>query len=386
MKIAYLATDPVTAFRFMDGQLGYMKQQGFDVTLISAPGSLLERTAAREGVRAIGVPMAREPSPLRDAKALAELSVVLRRLRPTIVNAGTPKAGLLGVAAARLVGVPIVVYLLRGLRFEGTRGAKRLMLAASEHVAGTLAHRVFVNSESLRARFTAMGCAPLDKTWVPANGSSNGVDAPRFIPTPERVRWGRAERERLGFPADAVVAGFVGRFTRDKGIVELLGAFSRASQREPRLRLLLVGDHDPTDPLPPDARRMLTEDLRIRVTGFVEEPAALYSVMDLFVFPSHREGFPNAPLEAASAELPVIACRATGTLDAVVPGVTGTLVNVGDEGALAHAMCSYATDPTLRRNQGRAGRQRAERDFGREQVWSALADEYRRLLAQHGLA
>src|SRR5687767_7527399 len=103
----------------MDGQLGFMKRSGFDVTVITSPGPLLHAAAQREGVNAIAVPMSREVSPLADMVALARLTWVLRRLRPTIVNAGTPKAGLLGVMAARLAGVPDIVYLLRGLRFEG---------------------------------------------------------------------------------------------------------------------------------------------------------------------------------------------------------------------------------------------------------------------------
>lgn len=382
MKLVYVATDPVTAYRLMDGQLGYMQRNGFDVTVITAPGPLLERAAEREGVRALAVPMSRAPAPWQDALALARLTREFRRLRPTIVNAGTPKAGLLGVLAARAARVPVVVYLVRGLRFEGARGAIRLILAASEHVAGGCADRVIVNSESLRRRFVALGCAPLGKTWVPGSGSSNGVDAGRFAPNAERRSWALNERARLGLGADAIVAGFVGRFTRDKGLVELLAAFRQASAVEPRLRLLLVGDHDATDPLPAEAARFIAEDPRVLTTGFVDEPARYYNLMDLFLFASHREGFPNAPLEAAAAELPVLACAATGTVDAVVDGQTGTLVKVADERALTEGLLRYARDPELRALHGRGGRLRVESDFTQEHVWAELAAAYRRFADQ----
>src|SRR5262245_48305260 len=150
----------------MDGQLGYMQRRGFDVTVVAAPGSLLEQTAEREGVKAVAVPMSRELSPVADLLALARLVRVFRELRPDVVNAGTPKAGLLGVTAARLSGVPVVVYLLRGLRFEGASGGKRLLLAAAEHVAGRLSARVFVHSGCQRARLTALGWETTERAWV----------------------------------------------------------------------------------------------------------------------------------------------------------------------------------------------------------------------------
>jgi len=385
MKLVYIATDPITAFRLMDGQLGFMRSRGFDVTVITAPGPLLQRAAEREGVRAIAVPMTRDLSPLADVGALWRLTRTLKKLAPDIVNAGTPKAGLLGVLAAQLSGVKVVVYLLRGLRFEGARGAKRLLLAATEHVAGGVADRVFVNSGSLRDRFVALGCAPAAKAWVPAHGSSNGIDVERFAPNAEKREHAARERRRLGIADDALVVGFVGRFTRDKGLVELLQAFQQAAEREPRLRLLLIGDHDETDPLPAATRQSIAGDSRIVCTGFVDEPAAYYALMNLFAFPSYREGFPNAPLEAAAAGLPVVGFRATGTIDAIVDGETGALVEREDNDGFARAILRYAGSAQLREVHGSAGQRRVTRLFSREVVWTALEAEYRRLAAAAGV-
>jgi glycosyltransferase involved in cell wall biosynthesis len=378
--LVYIATDPLTAFRLMDGQLAELRRRGFRVSVVTGPGEMLEQVATREGVDVYPIPMRRDVSPGADVVSLWRLVRLLRRLRPDLVNAGTPKAGLLGSIAARACGVPVVVYLLRGLRFEGTRGAKRLLLAFTEHISGAMAHRVFCNSASLREEFVALGCAPYAKTFVPGNGTSNGVETERFAPTEAGRQWARAERARLGIPEGALVVGFVGRLARDKGVHELMLAFRELLAAGVNAHLLLVGDEDATDPLPPELSSLLRHEPRAHLTGFIKEPSRYYAVMDVFAFPSYREGFPNAPLEAAAAELPCVAFRATGTVDAIVDGVTGTLVTAKDWRALAAALRRYADEPELRKRHGLAGRERVRRLFAREVVWAALDQEYRRLL------
>jgi glycosyltransferase involved in cell wall biosynthesis len=384
-RVAYLATDPVTAFRLLDGQLAYLRRQGFDVTVIAGPGELLDRVAEREQVAVHAVRMSREIDPWRDTLALVELVRLLARLKPDLVNAGTPKAGLLGVLAARLARVPIIVYLLRGLRFEGANGVTRLASVAAEHVCGTLSHRVFCNSASLRARFVALGCAPAARTFVPAFGSSNGVDVERFSASIEARAWAERERRRRNIAKDAFVVGFVGRFTRDKGISELIQSFERVTARLPTAHLLLVGDHDATDPLSATAQNWLRNAANVTVTGFEREPGRYYAMMDVLAFPSYREGFPNVPLEAGAAALPCVAFRATGTVDALIDGTTGVVVAAGDIESFANALLRYAADGDLARAHGEAARARVAAQFRRELVWEAIAAEYRRLLAGAGL-
>jgi len=142
----------------------------------------------------------------------------MRALRPTITNVGTPKAGLLGGCAAWLTGVPHRCYTLRGLRFETSTGVRRRILAFAERMACYFAHRIICVSQSLREKAIVYGLASPERTVVFGAGSSNGVDASRFEPTPERTKLAAELRFGLGIPPQAPVLGFVGRLTRDKGI------------------------------------------------------------------------------------------------------------------------------------------------------------------------
>jgi len=356
-----------------------MRRAGFEVAIACAPGSDLDYVAQREEVEVFAVRMQREIAPWSDLRSLLELYRVMKRWRPDVVNSGTPKAGLLGGLAACLSRVPARIYVLRGLRLETVAGLQRLILLATERTAAACAHEVIAVSSGLAERFVELDLAPAEKVRVLGAGSSNGVPVDRFAsPDPGEIE---ALRERLGLEEGCPVVGFVGRFTRDKGIVKLIGAYRRLHSRLPDARLLLVGDFEKGDPVPQETRRLIESDLAIHRTGFLADVAPAYALMDVLAFPSYREGFPNAPLEAAAAGIPVVGYRATGTVDAVLDGETGILVGAGDVGGLTEALLLYLRDPARRARDGLAGRQRAQEEFAPEMIWKALLREYDRLLA-----
>jgi glycosyltransferase involved in cell wall biosynthesis len=233
--------------------------------------------------------------------------------------------------------------------------------------------------------YAEQGFASPQKLVVFGSGMLNGLPAERFQPetfTPEQIE---ALRQRLGIPANAFVLGFVGRFVRDKGLSELYEAFEKVREHHPHVHLLLIGDFERGDPLPAKLRERLQNDPQITLAGFVVDAAPYYQLMDLHVLPSYREGFPNAPMEAAAAEVPTVGFVATGMGDAVVHGETGMLVPRGDNAALTAAIERYICDASLRRQHGRAARQRVETEFAQLPVWNAIFAEYVRLLHEQGI-
>lgn len=381
-RLLYITTHGKAALGLMRGQLATVSERGFDVTVAASPSWELDEVTEREGVPTIGVPMNREISPFQDLVALYRLVRVMKQVRPDIVNAGTPKAGLLGMLAARIANVPARIYVLRGLRLETTSGLKRLLLKTTERIASACAHQVVCVSDSMRQVYVAQKLAPAWKCMLPGRGSSNGIDVSRFEKTDERFQTARDIRRKLGIPLDAPVVGFVGRLTRDKGIVDLTEAFRAVQKTHPDVRLLLVGEFESGDPVPPDTINSLRANPAVCVAGFSKDPSDFYSVMDLFAFPSYREGFPNVPLEAAAASIPVIGFAATGTVDAVVNGKTGTLVPLGDVPGLANAISTYLSNDLIRFQHGRAGFERAKNEFRNEVIWDAMCNLYTSMLPE----
>lgn len=369
----------------LDGQLAFMRERGFDVYLLCAGDEKARDFCEREGARLLDVPMRREVSPFSDLRALLEIVRALRRTRPAVVNAGTPKAGLLVTVGAWLSRVPCRVYTLRGLRLETTSGGLRAALGLCERIACRLADRVVCISPSLLARCRELGLFPEGKGKVLGDGSGNGVDTERFARTPENERRARQLRVRLGIQSGARVVGFVGRVVRDKGIRELVEAWLLLRERYPDLHLLVVGPFEGGDPIPTATRRVLESDRRIHLTGHLEDLPPAYAALDILVVPTHREGFGNVFIEAAAMEVPAVGTRVVGCVDAVADGVTGTLVPPRDPPALARAIRAYLDRPELAASQGRQGRERVLRSFRRETVWQNLFDEYVALLAAKGL-
>jgi glycosyltransferase involved in cell wall biosynthesis len=378
-RIAHIMTVP-ESLGFLRGQIAFMKARGHALHAITSPGPLLDEFAREYDIPTHAVEMPRRITPLDDLRALSQLMATLRAIQPDIVHAHTPKGGLLGMLAATLAGIPLRIYHMRGLPMVTATGIRRALLTGAERVSCGLAREVICVSHSLREVALDLDLVEPDKIHVLLGGSGNGVDAHQRF-NPERHAHERsALRAELTIPQDATVVSFVGRLVRDKGVVELAQAWAALKADYPDAYLLIAGPEEERDAVPAHILDQLRRDPHVRMLGFVRDTPRVYAASDLLVLPTYREGFPNAPLEAAAMGLPVVATRIPGCIDAVDDGVTGLLVPPRDPQALTHAIGRYLDDPMMRVQHGQAGRARMLTDFDQRALWGALADRYEQLL------
>ncbi|WP_433802904.1 glycosyltransferase [Actinomycetospora sp. CA-084318] len=382
--VVYAVSVAATATSLLRGQLGAMVARGHRVAVVCSPGGGMEEFARAEGVEFHPLPMTRGLLGPGDLVSFLRAVRLLRRLRPAVVNAATPKAAFVIGLAAAVARVPVRVYSLWGLRLEGERpgGWRHRLLFVAEWVTSRAATVVLCAGPELRDKAVALGVHAGRRCVVLGEGSTNGVDLDYFA-APGAIA--RADLRRAqDLDPDTVVFGFIGRSTADKGVGALVEAFRGMSSRTPRL-LALIGPADDTDPLPAATTVAIELDPSIRHVGYVPDLRTWLHAFDVLVLPTRREGLPNVLLEAGAAGLPAVTTTATGCRDAVEEGRTALVVPIDDPVALGRALDRLADDAALRAAMGAAARDHVTRRFDEKAVWAAVADFYDHELARTDL-
>jgi glycosyltransferase involved in cell wall biosynthesis len=383
LRLLVMTTVPETIESFFQRQIGLLSQSGFEVHAVCAPGRELPGLESRQGVAMYRVPMERRPDPWRDAVSLLRLYRLMRRLRPDIVHAHTPKAGLLGMMAARGAGVRVRLYTIHGLPLMTRKGTWRRVLAFAERTSCALATRVYSVSPSLETVATEMSLCRADKVSTIGDGSCAGIDVERFRSSDDVRRRATELRLSCRVPQDALVLSFVGRIARDKGIAILASAWSRIAEQFPHVHLLLAGVEDSSDRVPESVLRELRNHDRVHFTDdWVGDMPALYAATDIVVLPTFREGLPQVALEAGAMGVPVVSTRVPGVVNAVQDGVTGLLVPAGESAPFADAVRRLIEDAALRTALGSAAREFVGARFSEQRVNQLWISEYRKLVSQ----
>src|SRR5690554_2390934 len=383
-KLIRITTIPLSLELLLEGQLEFM-QNHFDVVAISSDKEELKRLGKEKGYDTYHVEMTRQITPLSDLKAVFKLYKYFKREKPTIVHTHTPKAGIVGMMAAWLTGVPHRLHTVAGLPLMETTGVKRKVLNFVEKLTYRWATAVYPNSNVLYEFIVSENLAKPKKLKVIGQGSSNGIDTQYFNPvlfTEAR----KTLRKELHIPEDSFVFVFVGRLVRDKGINELVKAFQKLnSQQETKSTLLLVGFLETElDPLHPDVLEAIETDPNIIAVGYQQDVRPYLAASDALAFPSYREGFPNVVMQAGAMGLPTIATDINGCNEIVIPNINGLLIPPKNTETLKKAMQEMITNFDLYQQLQRNAREKITSRYERQDVWEALLATYQSLIDKEG--
>lgn len=375
-KIIRATTVPGSLETFCNGLLQELQTEGYNVVAVSSPGPEMETIRTREGVRTVAVPMERRMAPLKDLKSLWGLIRVFRREKPTMVHSMTPKAGLLCMMGAWFCRVPVRVHTFTGLVFPTAKGMTQKILIFTDRLTCACATHVIPEGEGVKAdlqnyRITRK---PLH---VLGHGNVRGIDLEHYDRTPEVM----SEAAKISKPGVFTFI-FVGRLVGDKGINELVDAFSRLNNEISATRLILVGGMEENlDPLKPETIRKIKANPAIDEVGRQDDVRPWFAASDALVFPSYREGFPNVVIEAGAMGLPSIVTDINGSREIIIDGKNGVIIPPHDSEALYQAMRDFVSDRERTSKMAGNARPLIASRYEQTYVRRCLKDFYRQILS-----
>lgn len=382
-KLVRVTTVPISLKVLLRQQLKFMSAH-FDVLAVSSPGLVLDEVRIAEGVRTAPVEMTRAITPVNDLKALWRLYRLFKKEHPAIVHTHTPKAGLLGMMAARLAGVPIRLHTVAGLPLMENKGIRKKILEWAERLTYTCATRIYPNSGKLAAFLMDKGFCDAQKLQVLGNGSSNGIDTDFFQKNDALTMAAGTLREQLSLKEDDFIFVFIGRLVRDKGIEELVTAFAELEKQYAGIKLLLVGPYEPElDPLSAATIDTIATNEAIIQVDFQQDIRPWLMISQVLVFPSYREGFPNVPMQAGCFHVPAIVTNINGCNEIIEHEHNGLVIPVKNMEALRDAMERLMTNKALYNHLKTHARQLITERYDQKHFWDLLLNEYQDQLNKH---
>lgn len=359
------------------GQLNYFHQKGYKTYLMSPLSDRSTAFCKNENCEHLIINIEREIAPANDLKTLLQIFKTFKKVKPDIVNFGTPKVSLLGLMAARILGVKKRIYTCRGFRFEHETGMKRKILIAMEKITAACAHEVICISPSVKELGIKNGIFSSEKVIVINKGSSNGVNLELFNPLNQLYIDKKQDIINKYELKDKFIYGFLGRLVDRKGINELYNVFCKIYEENQNTRLLLVGPFE-TDQI---ADKNLLEKINkhpgiVNIGRVLQDEVPPYILaLNVFVLPAWWEGFGNVLVQAAAMGIPTISTTGTGTCDAVEHNFNGFLIEPKAEDQLYEVMEKLYLQKDLAEQFGKNGLVWAK-NFDREIIWKGLDTSY----------
>ncbi len=378
MKVAHVTTIDASLRYLLLHQMQAIQAEGHEVFGISSDGEDVQVLVAG-GIGHFSAPLTRAMRPLADLRALVALTRIMRREKFTVVHTHTPKGGLLGQYAALFAGVPVRVHTIHGLYVPGHASPRaRFVFIALERITMLFSqHNFSQNPEDIPTAIREKISAPEKLELI-----GNGIDISAFDPALYSAEARAEKRRSLGLTPEHLVVGMVARLVTEKGYREMFQAAREIKAREPRARFVFIGQFEPDKPdaIEADALRENGIDDVAQFLGHRNDVPELLSTMDVLTLPSYREGFPRSVMEGAAMGMPTVVTDIRGCRQTVEDGVTGIVIPAKDASALARALLSLLADPVKRAEMGKAGREKALREFDERVVFERILRRYRTLL------
>lgn len=384
-KLIRITTVPISFKVLLKGQHRFMSDNGFEVVGISSNGEEIQSLEQDENMRFITVKMTRTISPFQDLKSVWQLYKIFKKEKPLIVHTHTPKAGTTGMIAAKLAGVPIRLHTVAGLPLMEAKGLRRIILNWVEKITYACSIKVYPNSQGLYDFILKNKYTTKDKLKVIGQGSSNGIDTSYFNSKSISNEQKQALKNSLGITPEDFVFIFVGRLVGDKGINELVAAFSQICKTENKTncKLLLVGWLETElDSLSSNTLKNIEAHPNIISVGFQKDVRPYYAISDALIFPSYREGFPNVVMQAGAMELPSIVTNINGCNEIIIDNKNGIIIPVKNISAVKTAMEKLMSDKIFYKKLKENSREMIVSRYEQSVIWNALLEEYKRMIQE----
>ncbi len=382
IKLIRITTVYQSVFSLISGQCKYMATNGFEVIAVSAGNkSQSEEVEKKEHVKHHSIPFTRSITPFQDLWCLLKLMILFYHEKPAIVHTHTPKAGLLGMIAASIMSVPVRIHTLAGLPLMVETGFKRKFLMWIEKITYSFSTEVWPNSLSGKDFIINHHLVEPNKVYVIGNGSSNGINLSKFSKQnldPEKLD---LIKNNINFQTISFYLIAIGRMVKDKGINELIQAFSNLQHFHADLKLILIGPlEEKLDPLHKETLYQIHHNKSITYIPWSDDVEYYLSFSNLLVHASHREGFPNVLLQAGAMQCPILCSDIPGNTDILPNTSFGLHFTTGNVVAMQQNITFAMENKDELISRAQNLHQRIISNFEQKQIHLLIKEKYVQLL------
>lgn len=370
-KICFIMTDAISYKMLCRDQLEYFRDNtDFQITLVAGgkKENIKELIERNVGI-VYDARFIRKPSLLNDLKSLIYLTIFIYNNKFDLIVYSTPKALLLGSIATLVTRQKNSIAIIQGRAYENYTGRKRSIYQALDKLSLASSKHVIFVSNSLESKYLNEKLVNPKKSNVLGGGSFNGVNIDKFH---------KENKCNLDFPNLFKVL-IAGRICYDKGLLDFFKILQYIDN--PNIVFQLVG------PVEDRESKLLLHEIisnypNVEHTPYNDSIENFFKNANLHLFLTHREGFGNVAIEAASCGVPTFSYDVVGVKDSVKDGVSGKKFPFQDFKAIAHAVCEASKDPDFNNKYPNARKWVVE-NFEQEKVWKDYLNFYNKILNEN---